>query len=116
MARGIAGDCGAFARAQAGYVKVMQHYLQNKDLVGKAQIANDLAKLCGHVTATELQNRELVAVATKYAPAELTALALAQLAVGNREAALFTLARLPDDPLCQWLSGWLRSIPPVPKR
>ncbi len=112
MVRGIGGDCRAFGQAQALYTKAMQHYLQNKDLAGKTEIAGELAAWCGRLSAEEIRRRELAAVASRYARDEVRALALAQLATGNRDGALFTLSRLPDDALCRWLSGWLRSLPP----
>ena len=116
MARGIAGQCPSFERAQACYLTAMQHYLQNKDLAGKAEVAGDLAKLCGRdLTNLISTRRRLLAVATP-TPADVKELALAQLAGGDREGALRSLAHMPDDPLCQWLSGWLRAIPPAPVR
>jgi len=111
MARGLAGQCPSFERAQAYYLMAMQHYLQNRDLAGKAEVAGDLAKLCGRdLTDLIATRRQLLAVATP-TPADVKGLALAQLAAGDREGALRSLASLPDDPLCRWLSGWLRSLP-----
>lgn len=111
MAQGFAGDCRAFSQARDLYLEVMSHHFQSKDLAGKASIAGELVELCGKDLEAVIQARRQVIQVQSSTPADIKALAIAQLAAGERDAARTTLRRLPDDPFCHWLQGWLGTIP-----
>jgi len=114
LAAGIAGHCEAFAQARDLYMQAMKFHLQSKDLAGKAKVADQLVELCGQNLTPLIETRKTILREVGAQPTDIKALALAQLADGNKAGALATLALLPNDPFGLWLRQWLVSLPPVP--